>query len=65
MQIFQVKWQGKEYVLKTFPKSSSILSNGLLVFKTPYFVRTDLIFHDETKIFFLFEAIKGKIVINV
>jgi serine/threonine protein kinase len=57
--IFQVKWQSKEYVLKIFPKSSNILSNGLLVFKTPYLVKTEVIFHDETKIYYLFEAIKG------
>jgi hypothetical protein len=51
-------------VLKIFPKSSNILSNGLLVFKTPYLVKTEVIFHDETKIYYLFEAIKGKLGYN-
>lgn len=47
-------------MLKIFPKSSDVLSKGLLVFKAPYLVKTELIFHDATKIYFLFEPIKGK-----
>lgn len=49
-------------MLKIFPKSSSILSTGLLVFKTPFFIKTEVIFHDQTKIYYLFEAIKGNLI---